>query len=337
MNTALTSLSVLVAFASIAGFSYIVSWQHERDQNLANMAQLSSSLSGKVALIIGGTSGIGRGVARALALQDCNVYVAGRSPKRGAEAVAYLEGEIATGGSTSIPTVNFRPIDFSLQSEVRKFRAEFEKQEKRLDYLVISAGIFTTKAQDTEDGVDIKAALNYYNRFLAIHEFLPLLEETQKGGNDVRVMSVMGAGIGGPINYKDLGERKEYSMSRMASTFTMYGDLMVDYYSQTHPKIAFIHTEPGLVDTNLIETVPNDSFLSYFKTPAKWFQSLVGTTAEKSGLIHMNALVSDKFAADKGYHLMKSNGGHTTKTRTHTQKAVDAVVEHTKQVLKIEE
>eukprot|EP01128_Nolandella_sp_AFSM9_P006930 TRINITY_DN366_c0_g1_i2.p1 TRINITY_DN366_c0_g1~~TRINITY_DN366_c0_g1_i2.p1 ORF type:complete len:340 (-),score=81.89 TRINITY_DN366_c0_g1_i2:102-986(-) len=294
-------------------------------------------MSGKVALVIGGTSGIGRGVARALALQDCTVYVAGRSSTRGAEAVAYIEEEVAAGGLSGTPTVNYRQIDFSLQAEVRRFRADFEKEEKRLDYLVLTPSFFTNKAQDTADGVDIKAALHYYNRFLAIHEFLPLLEETQKDGNDVRVMSVLGAGTGGSVNYKDLGERKKYSMMRMASTFPLYGDLMVDYYSQTHPNIAFIHTEPGLVDTNLMSTIPDDSFMSYFKKPALWLQSVVGTTAVKSGLIHMNALVSDKFSADKGYHLMKSNGGHTSKVKSHTPKAVAEVIKHTKQVLEIEE
>eukprot|EP01128_Nolandella_sp_AFSM9_P006931 TRINITY_DN366_c0_g1_i3.p1 TRINITY_DN366_c0_g1~~TRINITY_DN366_c0_g1_i3.p1 ORF type:complete len:151 (-),score=33.95 TRINITY_DN366_c0_g1_i3:102-554(-) len=150
-------------------------------------------------------------------------------------------------------------------------------------------------------------------------------------------MSVLGAGTGGSVNYKDLGERKKYSMMRMASTFPLYGDLMVDYYSQTHPNIAFIHTEPGLVDTNLMSTIPDDSFMSYFKKPALWLQSVVGTTAVKSGLIHMNALVSDKFSADKGYHLMKSNGGHTSKVKSHTPKAVAEVIKHTKQVLEIEE
>ncbi len=52
---------------------------------------LQYGCSGKVAVISGGTSGIGLEVARTLLLDGVHVFLLGRSPERGAQAIAYLE------------------------------------------------------------------------------------------------------------------------------------------------------------------------------------------------------------------------------------------------------
>jgi NAD(P)-dependent dehydrogenase (short-subunit alcohol dehydrogenase family) len=83
-------------------------------------------LKGKRVLVIGGSSGIGLGAARAAAGRGAEVVIAGRSAKRLEEAVGLL-------GSGA--TVSVRPLDVTDEAEVRTFFA----RESRFDHVLITA------------------------------------------------------------------------------------------------------------------------------------------------------------------------------------------------------
>jgi NAD(P)-dependent dehydrogenase (short-subunit alcohol dehydrogenase family) len=87
-------------------------------------------LEGKVALVTGGTSGIGREVAKQLAALGAEVVVSGRDPVRGAETVAELEAAGGNGRFIAADLADFGAIG-RLAQEVGE-----------LDILVNNAGIF---------------------------------------------------------------------------------------------------------------------------------------------------------------------------------------------------
>src|ERR1700691_3594031 len=73
----------------------------------------------------------------------------------------------------------------------------------KLNYLVATVGFLTLKGRDeTSEGLDKKLALNYYAR----RKFVNDLE-------DAKLLSVLAAGHGGPIDLDDLGLKKGYSLS----------------------------------------------------------------------------------------------------------------------------
>ncbi len=89
-----------------------------------------NELTGKRALVTGGTSGIGRAAATALAREGAHVLISGRSEKRGAEVVADIE---AAGGEAE-----FVRADLASSNEVRVLAA----RASEVDILVNNAGVF---------------------------------------------------------------------------------------------------------------------------------------------------------------------------------------------------
>lgn len=90
-------------------------------------------LSGKVALVVGGTGGIGRAIALGLARFGAEVAVAGRSRERGDEVAE----EIRRLGRRSL----FVPVDVTAKAQVEAMVEEVQRALGRIDILVNSAGI----------------------------------------------------------------------------------------------------------------------------------------------------------------------------------------------------
>jgi NAD(P)-dependent dehydrogenase (short-subunit alcohol dehydrogenase family) len=65
-------------------------------------------LAGKRALVTGGTSGIGRATAEALAREGAHVLISGRSEERGADAFAAIE---AAGGEAEFVRADLASAD----------------------------------------------------------------------------------------------------------------------------------------------------------------------------------------------------------------------------------
>ena len=151
-------------------------------------------LEGKVVLITGATDGLGRGLARAVAGGGGIVLVHGRSQERIDETLAELPG--ARG---------YR-ADLASLEEVRRLAGEVRDAESRLDVLVNNAGIGTGERELSQDGYELRFAVNYLAGFLLTHELLPLLEASTPS----RIVNVASAGQM-PIDFDDVMLERDYS------------------------------------------------------------------------------------------------------------------------------
>jgi len=123
--------------------------------SLASLRASAGTFPTRRALVIGGTSGIGHGVAVRLARAEFDVTIAGRN----AEAANSVLEEMKAAGSGKHA---FRKIDASLMSGVKSFAEEFRKEQDRLDVLVLTQGMFTLQGRtETKEGTDVKLALHY--------------------------------------------------------------------------------------------------------------------------------------------------------------------------------
>ena len=140
-------------------------------------------LSGKVAVVTGGTRGIGLMMARGLLQAGARVYLSSRKADAGDAAVAELA---AFGKATSLPA------DLSREEECLRLAAEVAAREDALHILVNNAGATWGEPLATfpESAWDKLLNLNLKAPFFLTRAFLPLLEEAGTDEDPARIVNV---------------------------------------------------------------------------------------------------------------------------------------------------
>ena len=98
-------------------------------------------LRGKVALVTGATSGLGRAAASALAARGAEVVLGVRDTRRGETVAREIRAELALDPDSPRVRVGPAPLDLASSASVRAFAAAFERQHPTLDVLVNNAGV----------------------------------------------------------------------------------------------------------------------------------------------------------------------------------------------------
>jgi retinol dehydrogenase-12 len=128
----------------------------------------ASPLHGKVCLVTGSSSGIGKETARGLAALGATVVLACRSSVRGEAARQEIVRESNNQG------VSVGLVDLARLDSVRSFVDDFRQKFSRLDVLVNNAGIYASKRVVTVDGFEATFATNHLGHFLLTNLLLEL-------------------------------------------------------------------------------------------------------------------------------------------------------------------
>ncbi len=123
------------------------------------MCPATPNPTGRVAVVTGASSGIGRVTARDLAARGDTVVLVSRGEGRGADVAERIRAE--TGGD-----VHFLAADLGLFAGQRAFAAAFRERWTRLDVLVLNAGAYFGTRNETADGVESTWALNHLGVFV---------------------------------------------------------------------------------------------------------------------------------------------------------------------------
>ncbi len=167
-----------------------------------------TTMRGKVCLITGGTSGIGKAAAQALAGMGAVVVIVGRDAAKTAGVVEEIKRQ------TNNPSVTSLLADLSVQADVRRLAAEYKQAHSRLDLLLNNAGGIFLERQLTADGLEMTFALNHLNYFLLTN----LLLDRLKASAPARIVNVSSdAHRDSTLNFDDLQSEESYS------AFGVYG------------------------------------------------------------------------------------------------------------------
>ena len=140
---------------------------------------LIPSLFGKVAIVTGGSSGLGKETARELALAGATVVIGCRSRQRCSAArdeIAHALGEKGPGSGM----VWAMDLDLASLASVAAFADSFRASFKRLDILVNNGGIMASPVvAETADGLESHFGVNHIGHHALTKHLLDMLVASQ--------------------------------------------------------------------------------------------------------------------------------------------------------------
>jgi len=150
-----------------------------------------TELTKRVALVTGGSRGIGRAVA--ISLAEAGAAVAVNYREKSAEAAAVAKAIRDAGGKAVAIAA-----DVSKAAEVARMVAAVERELGPVDVLVNNAGIGIIRSVDdlTEEDFDVTIAVNLKSAFLCTQAVIPGMRE-RKWGRIVNISSGAARGAGG--------------------------------------------------------------------------------------------------------------------------------------------
>jgi NAD(P)-dependent dehydrogenase (short-subunit alcohol dehydrogenase family) len=227
-----------------------------------------ANLHGRVAIVTGGTAGIGYEVAKPFALAGARVIILSRKPEHGEEAVEKPQEEARNNPNFKGQIdINFVECDFGSLKNVKEVADRLREQESRLDLLINNAGVGVNKYGLDSDGIERCFGVNVLGHFLFINRLLPLIRKTARDTNfpppriinltsnlhklassDTSFLSL------DELNNPDLRPDLYYDRSKLG--IILYSKKLVEYAIKPYSeKIYVLAVHPGAVATEIQEQI----------------------------------------------------------------------------------
>jgi NAD(P)-dependent dehydrogenase (short-subunit alcohol dehydrogenase family) len=248
-------------------------------------------MQGKVAIVTGSNTGIGKATALGLARQGARVVLAVRDVAKGEAARA----EIVLQAQNEDVVV--MPLDLGDFGAIRGFAAAFLSRFPRLDVLVNNAGVTTRKRATTKDGLEVTFGVNHVGTALLTQELLPILKESAPS----RVVVVSSdLHYRGKMQWDDLQQTHgrfrglaAYNQSKLANV--LYTNALARRLEGTGVTVNALH--PGVVATELTRDYPKP-IMALFKV-FLW-------TPERGAECSLHVATSPELAGTTGAYFERS-------------------------------
>lgn len=207
--------------------------------------------SGKVVIVTGSNSGIGKETVKELASRGAKVIMAVRNLEKGRKAMTDIKQ------SAPNADIEVRQLDLSDLASIRKFTASINNDYNQLDTLINNAGIMMCPQVSTADGFDIQIGTNHFGHFALTGLLMPLLRKT--ANSQLVVLSSIAHKLA-KINLDDINwqhrkydKSKAYYESKLANTLFAFEYVRRYANDPQAPKLTLAH--PGWTQTGLQQHV----------------------------------------------------------------------------------
>ncbi|KAF4457043.1 hypothetical protein F53441_958 [Fusarium austroafricanum] len=146
-------------------------------------------LTGKVTIVTGANTGVGREIAQVLYSKNATVWAAARSEEKGRAAIEGIQKQ----HPDSKGSIKYLKLDLADLTTIGASAKEFLAAETKLDILFNNAGVMTPpEGSKTVQGYELQLGVNCLGHFLFTKHLTPLLQSTAKTApkNSVRVIWV---------------------------------------------------------------------------------------------------------------------------------------------------
>jgi NAD(P)-dependent dehydrogenase (short-subunit alcohol dehydrogenase family) len=272
----------------------------------------------KIALVTGGTSGVGLSIVKELVQHNFYVHFVGTNSTKGKAIEAELN-------NNKREVSKFVKVDLSNLKETLEFTNKFKNEVSHLNILLNVAGVMLPNRQETNEGVEKTFAINYLSAFLLSKELEPLLEK----GKHSRILNVSGMPfqvLKEGLSFEDLNFVKNYKgMGTAILTVhakTVLTQILAEKFKHKNIDVNAFH--PGTVKSNLGRnmTFPMSSL---FKMVVPFMSN-----KSKSGIY---ASLSDKLIGVTGQLIVKEKAiplnydqAYKDKLWTETEKIIEKVL-----------
>jgi dehydrogenase/reductase SDR family member 12 len=258
-------------------------------------------LTGKVVVVTGANSGLGKQVATYAASKNARVYMLCRSLDRANAARDEIKAL-----TDNEPTVVV--VDVGELAQVRRAAQELQAKEPSIHALVCNAGVLLNDRQVTAEGTEVTFAAHLLGgSYLLTQLLLPQLKAAEGGAGRAIVVT-----SGGMYNFR----LPEWDVLTSVSTTVPYNGvnvyayakraqvLMVEKWAQTVPDVTFVTAHPGWADTNAVDEAFGDmkKYLNPLREPwegAEGISWLLGAPKEQleSGALYLDRKPQPKHLA----------------------------------------
>lgn len=192
----------------------------------------------KTLFVTGATDGIGLETAKMLVSKGHTVLLHGRNQLK-LEKVTEELSAMAGGGR-----VESYLADLSRMSEVEELARAVGDNNKKLDVLINNAGVFVSPESTTDDGLDVRFAVNTIAPYLLTRKLLPLMDSS---GRVINLSSAAQASVDPEAlrgNYKLASNGTAYAQSKLA--LTMWSSAMALSLGNEGPAIIAVNPKSFL-------------------------------------------------------------------------------------------
>ncbi len=255
-------------------------------------------LSGKVCVITGASSGLGRESARALAAAGAHVVLAARNPAALAEASRWIAAEVP-GARTS--TVE---LDLTALAGVRAAAGAIGDIAPAIDVLMNNAGVMFTPFGRTSDGFEMQMGTNHFGHFELTRLLVPQLAAAGRAHGQARIVNLSSAGhVLGDVDFDDphwdTREYDKFAAYGASKTANILHAVAADRRLRDKGIRAYA-VHPGTVATSLARHMSREDFARLRKPTGERLDVI---TPDRGAATQVWAAVSPGLAGRGGLYL----------------------------------
>ncbi|XP_037552322.1 dehydrogenase/reductase SDR family member on chromosome X [Nematolebias whitei] len=253
--------------------------------------------NGRVAIVTGGTRGMGYETAKHLTSLGMHVIIAGNEREEGSAAVRRINEECSEGKA------EFVFLDLTSLTSVRQFVQTFRDRRLPLHVLINNAGTMLVSERKTEDGFEFHFCLNYLGHFLLTNLLLEVLKKSGSQSCCTRIINMSSAThYAGVMDMEDLNKRIVYS-SHAAYSQSKLALVLFTYYLQEQLMSGGFPVTVNAVDPGMVDTALYDNLWSLAKMLKKPVAKILFRTPAEGASISIYAAAAAEMEGVGGCYL----------------------------------